>query len=296
MRRRGFEALELPEVQDLGEDEDAFSLLGYGDMAQEELMLANPRRRVGPAAFGRAVNRPSMLDQPDSSNIGRSVDLIAMEAIVQPPPLPVIPWTVVSGLNQSILQVTGDDRECKQLSVSLMVEPIIGNPPRDATAIVRWGAGGLQSPDVEIDFINGTVFSVAASFLRIQGRIDTSFDGAGGRQGLKIGAFIGYGARPSSARAPQKTVKIAGVAAGGTADITIPTFARDLSILRLPSTFDFTVRFLNTVGSLLAEAGVPPGAELEARNIPIPNDASTVRITSGGMVCSSMRVIFGLAL
>lgn len=275
-RNRGFEALELPRVRGLAADDDEFRLLQYGEGMEEELVSMNPRRREGPPAFGRQMGGGGMLDQAGTSNIGRSIDLLA----------------ATLGTSSPLLRVTCPDKSTRQLSIALAVETLVAPCPRDVVALVRWGAGGLQSPLTEVDFVDGAVFSISCSYLEIVVRTDTAI---AGNAALKVGAFIGYGTRPGG-KAPQRTLKTGALAIAGTVDLTIPVFSHEASLLRSPSTCDVLLRYLTAAGAVISEVTVPAGGELEGRRVPIPNDAVTLRVINGGVALDAGRVVFGLSI
>ena len=80
-----------------------------------------------------------------------------------------------------------------------------------AIARIEWGIGGLQSV-AEVDFSNGVVINLTASFVRITGWIDLQGRAYVVGAAIVLGAFVG----PGYPRSPgaQRTYYVPGIAAG----------------------------------------------------------------------------------
>lgn len=292
MRRRqlarvlssGFEGFEMPPRTPKGGLVDPYSevrLLQGGRLPERGIVSTlappSPGPLVAGEGFGRGSGRPrGMLDQPSTQNVGRAIVVTG----------------VGTGRNVPILAVDASDQQARQITVFLTLLQLgtsaIG---QDFEATIQFGTGGHRS-DVVLDLVNGTSVSLVASSMRIFARALVS-----GANHL-VGAFIGYGQRPSGAalRGPQLTRKVAVIAPAGTADFLVPAFATSLSIVRTPASAPYSIRFVNGAATVTGEIAVPANSDLEARNVEIPNDTVNVRIVNGAAQIDLGRVVFGLSL
>lgn len=243
--------------------------------------------------------RTAMSRLLDGGNMGRSEDV----AIVNTGPE-----------GRSILDIKGDDKQARVVSVSLITQlPPDPLPfliaPLAGIALVEWGNSGVQA-QAELDFINGTSFSVPCSFLRINvirdGVDDAGFDTATTR----YGAFVSY--EPLPGGIPQRTLNnddsIAGtvfpIAPAGIGFFIIPRFAKEMYLYRRATLFNLPppavqIEFTDaTFASITAE----DKATGEDWNfwVPIPNDARFVRLRNaeagGGLSIGEVRLVFRLGL
>lgn len=281
---RGFEGLELPPAPGLRRVPafEDFQISQAGRLPRRAVLEPVASPAPGPevvgSGFDRGLRPLGMLDQPGTMNIGRTVVIQAF------------------GSNQSvsILEARASDQRARQLTVFLHVLSNTATLVRDLTAIVSWGTGGGQI-DTEIDFVNGTAFSVVASYLRIIVRNDAPPPGV---TNFQVGAFIGYDARPSGSavRGPQRTAKTGAIVVAATADVPIPRFATSFSYIRNPLTTAITFSLLDAAGNVLGLIPLAAGVDASDRVFPIPNDASAVRVTAAAVDQIRGRMIFGLAL
>lgn len=284
---RGFEALELPRAQGLRPVDPFadFQINQGGSLPRRAILEAIPQADPGPAIDGRGFDRTrikGMLEQPATSNIGRAIQLGVA--------------TAPGGQSAPILEARCSDERARQLTVTLVVDPMTTAFDRDAVALVTWGSGGLQAPQAEIDFINGTTFSVIASFIRILGRSDAA---AVPSTTMLVGAFIGYEPRSagSAVRGPQRTLKTGAIVAGGaTVDLTIPRYATSLSYMRNPLTTALTLSYLDGPGNVIGIVPLAAGQDISSLVLPIPGDAVTIRLAAAAVDQIAGRAIFGLSL
>ena len=245
-----------------------------------------PERRWRPelgSPVARGNEPQSLLDRPEVRNPGNSI-----EVVFNPPPL-----SSYTGDGQTLLNLESDDETARIVEVFLTAElSTIG--ARDAVAILEWGSGGHRAPRTELDFLNGTAFSLACSSLRIFVRQDAPKISV--PPTIRLGAFVGYGTRPGGLqlRGPQRTLKIPIIAPGGVADFPIPFFSTSVTAIRSPAASPYTIRMLNGTGGTLGDTPVGAGADLFGLPLAIPNDAVFVRIIDGGAGLAVGRLIFGL--
>jgi hypothetical protein len=130
---------------------------------------------------------------------GRSVSVI------------VPPGTTGFGEEVTVLNLTGDDRDARSITIHTSLDnqrlTFGGASPSFRPSIqgrVQWGAAGVQS-EALFDWMQGTTFNVAASWLRVSARALPSV-GIGTPVETNVGVSAGYGVMPSSAiNLPQLT-------------------------------------------------------------------------------------------
>ncbi len=167
----------------------------------------------------------------------------------------------------SILQISGDDADAKQLVVTLgqpRVLPLAfsqtlvqtnptnqsgeqdnaeildrGNFPGTVApcawppfvAIVEWGVGGV-SFKASVDFVNGSTIALLCSFLRVHGAVtaDQETSGISGTSAIyALSAFVGPGLARSNAR---RTVYVGSLDATEESDVfPVPPFARSALVV-----------------------------------------------------------------
>lgn len=94
----------------------------------------------------------------------------------------------------ALLQVQSDDERAEVLTAVLQTPALVANPNGrmgQPVAVVNFGIGGSQDT-VEVDWVNGAVIQVPASYLRVSGRVDF-MDGGLHDPSLvmQLGAFVG---------------------------------------------------------------------------------------------------------
>lgn len=240
-----------------------------------ELIAAVPQRAPGPAAYGKPIKRPGLLDQPDLGNLGRS-ETFALTAA-----------NILNG--RTILNLGGPDEEARDLSIWVSAEllnPAPANFINDALARLQWGSGGVQET-ADVDLGLGTVIQLTCSSLRVSAL-------ASGSGNLKANASVGYG-QSGHVSPAQRTLKSAAAPAiAALEDFTMPRFACDLVVMRTPSTADFVIQFRRFDGTALGDIAIAPGDRMEA--VRIPGGTQVVRITNGGVAMTALSLIFGLWL
>ena len=148
----------------------------------------------------------------------------------------VFPANVLRQSALSILELYSDNKNSRVITVTLTMAPQPGAVPFvpgvnglfDVTGLIEWGAGGVQA-SAEIDWLQGTTFSLACSYLRI-----SAFGGtqAPGVQPPVVGAFVGYETvNTNRGRTPQFT-DIGGVAFPATFVELRPNFAQNVRVYR----------------------------------------------------------------
>lgn len=193
---------------------------------------------------------------------------------------------VAAGREETILEVKGgEDEYATYLTVTLTgptPNNIVDFPDAQdpiATAIIDWGNAGHQARAL-VDFVQGTVVSVCASYVRIVARNDEDPNAPdAGTQVL--GAFIGYLPRPGHILPPTLTQDggtAIGAGATGTA-VPIPPFASAFHVLaRLDTPFTYAVEFLEQdATTLITRTRIVVGLSTQVP-IPIPNGTRFVRV------------------
>jgi hypothetical protein len=235
-----------------------------------------PERALEPGGRG-------LLDQLAAGNVGRSVDVlpggVAPSGEFIPNPTPII------GLD-------ADDETGRAVTVTMTVQPLVALPtpgPFYLQAVVRWGIGGVQA-EARVDLVNGTTFSVLATWLRV---LAVNFAETGAGPTVKVGAFVGYYPK-AYLPGPQLTEFRAIPLANAAAEVVrIPPYAMELSVLTQPAGA-YTVEFLMSDGAVVvATLAFAAGVN----RIPIPGNAQFVRLTNtSGLPMVRRNYVFRLAL
>ena len=201
----------------------------------------------------------------------------------------------------SVLSLNSDDQKARVVTVHLVSTPIqTGTPLEEIRADVSWGVGGVQAI-ATIDWLSGTAFTVAASFLRVSGRRIT----AQSVDDIRVGAFAAYGSISGSMRAksPQLTGAPAIVAFGNvSANWAVPEHAQNLVMLRTNDGIStiaasMTLEFRDVDGvTLLYSANYGAGQSMDIP-IDLANRVRAVRVwnndPAGG---ATFRPVWGLAI
>jgi hypothetical protein len=168
-------------------------------------------------------------------------------AVILTPPATWSPGSVIA---QTVVEARGgEEAETIDVTLGLTLNPndnasIGGTLYTWVTALIEWGAGGA-SYTAEADWLNGTRFSLNASYVRIGARYEPAFFGNGPAALLQ--ASLGYGGRDARPYGLRKTVR----STSGTptlfanslsvsSAIRIPKFATTFNLLRgaaAPSAF-----------------------------------------------------------
>ncbi len=183
--------------------------------------------------------------------------------------------------------------------------------------LAKWGAGNsgeqLAEFDVGINSLvqvqgGGTLLTVVGDYLEIQVRNDGSVIPRAGDQALgaqnqdapTAGATIGMGNRPGSA--PLTLTKWAafnpagGLAALGTALVTVPAFAKSFRVFRADATQPISIQvFQDGVQSMDGPYNV--AANVPAPELPLGSTAARVVITNtGAAALTAVGAVFTLGL
>lgn len=196
---------------------------------------------------------------------------------------------------QTLLFLKGDDDIATLVTVALDAEvlvPLVAGDIVRARAVISWGVGGHQHV-AEVDIVRGTMVSVEASFLKVDAA-NESLPALTGPP-LHVGATVGYFPRGTAHRPTRTRFDDNGILTAATEDFTVPSFSATVTYLRAPSAAPYAMRFLDSNGNTIAEFTVAGGADAPI-NLPLPNDARTVRIVNGAVGITQSRAVFGLAL
>jgi hypothetical protein len=113
--------------------------------------------------------------------------------------IPSLPIGTTSQTTSTIVETPRDNgADAEMITVTLGIQQQnadVAVDPVDniirVTAIITWGTGGAIF-SAEIDWLNGSVFSIPASYISIKARVDT-FQGATPPPNLVLSASLGYG-------------------------------------------------------------------------------------------------------
>lgn len=211
-------------------------------------------------------------------------------------------------LRMTLINLLGDDAYAEVNTVVLFAtratpgpgaNPNEENETLPLVARATFGTGGTQAV-VEVDFVNGAMFSLPGSFLRVDAVVDVPNPDAvppGGLAAVNAGVFVGYLPISNSARAAMRTLRPGLVAANGnTGLLPIPNFANSVSVLADVVAATYTLeQFQDAAGALLiSTTTVPASPGREAQSIPIANAARYVRLTNDNATASTPRIPFNL--
>lgn len=191
---------------------------------------------------------------------------------------------------QTIIRVTGTDDVAQVLSCTLSIGVADGGPeagtinagttPR-GKAVVRWGAMSGLIRQAVIDVLQGTGFSVVASFLQVDvGFDDDSTVAVGNLRPFRIGGWCGYGVKHSKLGA-QRTVYYPAVISGQASNRQIPAHGSKAAIRYAPVNAVATMVALDAAGGTLYEQQMTGGG---CDEFPIANDCATLRLSNTGGV------------
>lgn len=172
----------------------------------------------------------------------------------------------------TIVRAYGLDQDSEILTAVLSFEPLESSGGEAlATALVRWGVGGQQN-EAELDFLNGAVISVPASYLEVIARND-------GARRVRVSASIGYGTR-SAAGIPTvfRTVRM------GPMTVAPPTNQQTVPIPRWAAVgiTGFAETNAQFTLSVLDHNGLPMFQQLNpeaGQSFPVLNGAAAVNVT-----------------
>lgn len=172
--------------------------------------------------------------------------------------------------------------------------------PVEMVAVLDWGVGGA-SFSAEVDWSQGSVFSLPASFARVSARLERS---TGTPVLIEVAASLAYGPARGGFTAPaRRTIAVDDLAPTVTSDaFAIPAWARSFVVLGNttsapnlrahvsdadPATWTVLSDFTSRANTASQHAGA----------VDIPNGARVMKLQnlSASETASSLRVVFTLA-
>lgn len=192
-----------------------------------------------------------------------------------------------------VVDVRGSDDKAQIITVILHISPKAGDTLnlKRGLARVTWGSAGL-SCDAEVDFVNGTAFTVPASSMHVDAFNESPAD----ENSFLMGAFAGY--FPISNPIPPQRTRYLDVPllAGNTTDFSVPNFAASLKIERFPSSASFVAHFFgNDAGGQQEVYTQRVGINNDSSRMPLSNDIRMIRLEAVDNITRA-RLIFGLRL
>lgn len=183
---------------------------------------------------------------------------------------------------------TGDDAETMPVTVSLVNKgriDVVGFATVESVAVdarVRFGTKGYAA-EVEVDVNNGCQFTVSGSEVAVSLRSNAP---------VIASAFLSF--RQITHQVPiTRTIQIA----TGSLVVTVPTFAKSVTVWRQPVANGVTLNFQDTAGNtrysyLLA------ASQYDLDPIPLGNEIKQITVvdTGGGGISAGSALIFNLAL
>lgn len=210
----------------------------------------------------------------------------------------------------------GQDAESITVSLGLIfvdqdidITSAIDNTALSILARVQWGVGGA-SYSADIDWNQGTIFTLPASFVSVGARIaaipiHALFPGLGR---FTIAASLAYNYTGSSrvASPVRRTINLGTIAAGGGSTMQrVPRWANSCTVID-PGTNAPTLRIgffdqaFGGVGSVIARYDIVSRQNLANQNecqFPIPDQARFFSVANTGLAdMDNVRVVFNLAI
>lgn len=248
----------------------------------------------------REPGRKQLLDQTDTGNIGRSVQVPTLQTVVAPDGSSVAVATA-SDSAVPIIGVDCDDEEAKAVTVTVSVQPPVSLPGlasiglREIQIIVQWGIGGARTEAV-MDAVHGTSFSLLCSSLRVRAR-NLAPVSPGVNPSVNVAAFVGYWPKPFGP-GPQLTLKGSSspfpLTPASSETVIIPAYASKLEFMRTAQGLSYQIDFLRADG---VDVVASFASAVDLVELPIPGDAAAVRLTNtDALNIKDRRYIFRLAL
>lgn len=203
---------------------------------------------------------------------------------------------VNAGAGVLSLEVEDERGEIQSAPVTITVEPVRTSPGgaladiNDAELELSWGDIYGTSHEALIDVGRGMIVTVAAARVEAQLRNLGGGSGAPGR--WRVAAGLGATSRPTAA---VRGVNIGPLgAAAETADLIVPTWAREWTLARVPQV-ECLVQFRRFPAAVIAEYLVPADQDPV---LTVPTGASMVRVRNndGATPITASRIQFELAL
>jgi len=247
----------------------------------------------------------------DSKLQGQSILQLqpAPAAPVAPDPWPFV-WQT-PGYNQAIelisVQTVNNVPQVMTISLGAIgsgeFTPVGGAPtPTEVVAILELGIGGIAYR-VEMDFMNGVQFSVAANRLKLNalyrvlpgwpGAIPTPPPTYNAGAALGIGV-VAHGRQPQRTLTHQGTVGVPALAIGALERWGIPPFSKSFKVVAIPNNSTLQIDpYNNFIPSADYALLAYPTVDL-----PLPNDSRNLLVTNTSIIANvtGYRIIFDLAL
>lgn len=230
-------------------------------------------------------------------------DLDACQLVVTLAAPRVIPIEFADVISAQLSALTGEESNAE---VADLVDFPGDNAPIQwppLEAIVEWGVGGTQAR-ATVDFINGTTFSVVASFVRVHGVISQSLasgDISGTSAAYYLAGFVGPGWTEGKA---QRTIYVGIVSDSTDSDVfDVPKFARRVTVVGCddatpPALSAGFIRFYQSPNGAPGNTNVGNFFFNGNQPLPfdIPNAAQYFQIFNQSGVAMKCSAIFELAL
>jgi len=247
----------------------------------------------------REPGRKQLLDQTDTGNIGRSVQVPTLQTVVAPDGT-IVNVATASDSAVPIIGVDCDDEEAKGVTITISVDPPVLLPGlasvglREIQIVVEWGIGGARTEAV-MDAIHGTSFCLLCSSLRVRARNLAPVTAS--NPSVNVAAFVGYWPKPF-APGPQLTLKGSSspfpLTPASTETVIIPAYAGKLEFMRTAAGLSYQIDFLRADGFDVVASFA---SAVDLLELPIPGDAAAVRLTNtDALNIKDRRYIFRLAL
>lgn len=233
------------------------------------------------------------------------VALLGGEGVVQAGQSEVIGRTQDGGLLRSVSLVNA---ECESMYAAIMTvvltatrflpaaSPGTENEGLPMFARVSFGNGGTQSTgQLEVDYINGAMFSLPAGFLRVDAVLEDSVPDDT-LIGMNAAAFLGYYPL-GKARQAQRTRVLGDVAAAAAVIVPVPFFATRFEVFSVVPGTTYTVEQLADAAGLVVLSSCTLPAPAPHLVVPLVNATRYVRLTNtAGVASGGTRAVFQLSV
>lgn len=161
------------------------------------------------------------------------------------------------------------------------------------TALLKWGVGNA-SFEAEIDWNNGTIFSLPASFINVNGKVVESA-GEVPDTPLILSAALAYGTVSQSRSSPMRYTDSFYLEGVGEAR-TIPSFATSFGIVTASSSPDITISMPDAVSPSSSVYRFLSNSESIESQYMIPNGITKMVLTNNNSGNLAVSIVYNLAL
>lgn len=186
-----------------------------------------------------------------------------------------------------------------ELDVSQPLQLTVGTDARDfggpgttdlpVLIIVKWGAGGGQTQQVQIDLRHGFSVPLHASFVEVLAYpLAIPVGAVSGNLRAHIGGGVHFNLRVT------RTAEYGPIAAAGNETDFIPPFAAGFEVWSQNATVTATIEVLDNAGLVVLTRSFGAGGNQTVPNLPA--DAAAIRITNTGGVAAMFTIVYTLAL